>query len=1104
MSLTQRWLESQRSSLARREILTASLATLGLVLLVFSAGLALARVGIYRAAPFSVLVAWSAVPFSMWLGVRWYRRLSRRTQNRWIAVELEERGGLRRGSVSGLAGGLPHQGSASLGAVADARTASWLHKRGEELMTGAKRKRAKALGGGVLAALTGATMFVLAQPTSPRGADFWFPFRVLARAAAPVRLAVDRPQVRRGERVAVRVEAPGRRTATLWVRAPGEPWSTQTLGLDTSGGAVLVLGPLESDRYLTATSGGKSSDTIHIRVALPAVLARLELLARYPTYLDLSDEPLAPGPDPILLPVGTRIETRGQATVPVERVVWRGEQGTFELAADGDRFGGSFTVRSGGRFELVVRPRGGSPWDDPPVQLNLIVLPDSAPVVALPVPGTDTTAPLTLRQPLVVDARDDHLLTRLELVSRRVSRLGVVEPERTEEIPLPEGGAERALLQWVLDLNGRGYLPGDTAYFRIRAFDNAPVPQMGESREYRLRLPSTAELRQALREAVRGLAQAADSLAAEQRGLARALEESANERERSGAQGGRPESGRAEESGRREGGELPFSSAERAASLAGRQERVVERARELQQELRDLAEAAWSAGLTDPEWQQQLRELEALLARAVTPELQERLRELREALERLDPEAMREALRRLAEAGKELRDELSRSRELFERAAIEGSLTTLAADAEELVRRQQEWNQELAARRDTLLDQPEEQLAAETERLRQQLAELGKALERTGSSRENVERADRRATQASEQMREAAGLTRRGETEEALRAGRSAQESLDPLAEQLRSERDALRRQWRQDVLDRLDQALAETAYLAQRQMDVVERLNRGEAGPDVRGEQAAIREGVDRVMQRLQGAASRNALVSPRVGATLGFSRMRMTEALDRLQRANPNPSEAADLAAQAVDGLNAMAYSLLRNRGEIAGAQSGSGLEEALAKLAELAAQQNALNGQAGGMLPLVPLGGEGLLQELRALAEKQRRLAAELDRLNAQGEISGADQLAEEARQLARQLERGQLDRRTVERQERLFRRLLDAGRTLRGEEPDEEKERKSETARPGNVRLPPALRPQEAGAGPRYPYPTWEQLQGLSPEQRRLILDYFRRLNHAPPQ
>jgi hypothetical protein len=140
---------------------------------------------------------------------------------------------------------------------------------------------------------------------------------------------------------------------------------------------------------------------------------------------------------------------------------------------------------------------------------------------------------------------------------------------------------------------------------------------------------------------------------------------------------------------------------------------------------------------------------------------------------------------------------------------------------------------------------------------------------------------------------------------------------------------------------------------------------------------------------------------------------------------------------------------------------------------------------------------------MEELRALAERQRRLADELERLGAQGEVGGAQELGEEARELARQLEAGQLDQRTVERQERLFRRLLDAGRTLRGEEEDEEKERASETARPDNIRLPPALRPGSTGRGPRFPYPTWDQLQRLSPDERRLVLDYFRRLNDGRP-
>jgi hypothetical protein len=382
------------------------------------------------------------------------------------------------------------------------------------------------------------------------------------------------------------------------------------------------------------------------------------------------------------------------------------------------------------------------------------------------------------------------------------------------------------------------------------------------------------------------------------------------------------------------------------------------------------------------------------------------------------------------------------------------------------------------------------------------MSQLDQGLRKQGEE-QGTAAEQQRTEQAAQAMDRAAGQAQTGERPQARQSGKEAEQALDPVAQRLREQRDQMRDQWRQDVVQTLDYALSETADIARRQVDLAQRMRGGDASADARNAQAALRESADRVMQRLQTAAGKNALVSPQVGTSLGFARLRMAEAVDRLQRATPNPSEAGELAGQAVDGLNAMTQSLLRSRGEVQGAESGSGLEEAIEKMAQLAAQQQALNGQSGGMLPLIPMGGEGLLQDLRALAERQRRLAAELERMNAEGQAEAAEELAQEARDLARRLEAGQLDRRTIERQERLFRRLLDQGRTLRGEEEDEEKDRTSETARPENVRLPPALRPGAAGKGPRYPYPTWEQLQQLSPEERRLILDYFRRLNEGRP-
>src|SRR5690242_3620537 len=141
-----------------------------------------------------------------------------------------------------------------------------------------------------------------------------------------------------------------------------------------------------------------------------------------------------------------------------------------------------------------------------------MALADSAPFVSVPVPGRDTTANASLLEPLVIDARDDYQVARLEVVSRRASRLVGRGAELTQALPLPEGGVPRAVVQWVLDLNGRGFLPGDTAFFRVRATDNAPVAHHTETREYAIRLPSLSEVREAVRERTRAMSGSVDSL----------------------------------------------------------------------------------------------------------------------------------------------------------------------------------------------------------------------------------------------------------------------------------------------------------------------------------------------------------------------------------------------------------------------------------------------------------------------------------------------------------------------------------------------------------------------------------------------------------------
>jgi hypothetical protein len=144
---------------------------------------------------------------------------------------------------------------------------------------------------------------------------------------------------------------------------------------------------------------------------------------------------------------------------------------------------------------------------------------------------------------------------------------------------------------------------------------------------------------------------------------------------------------------------------------------------------------------------------------------------------------------------------------------------------------------------------------------------------------------------------------------------------------------------------------------------------------------------------------------------------------------------------------------------------------------------------------------LGQQAMQRQLQELAQGQQSVAGELGRM---ANEPGADQalgdlqaLAMEARELADLLDGGRLDAQTRQRQERLFHRLLDAGRTL--EQQDEfSEERESRTAGAVQAREIAPLSAEAIGAL-RFRLPDAALLQQLGPGERQLVIEYFERLN-----
>jgi hypothetical protein len=1099
-----------RGALAGRRLAAMLLGGGAAALALLAAAALGARVGLFR------WLGWG--PLAVWLGVAaivaavlrraFAARRSGSAALRETAALVERELALRRGAFvgvvdvalavpAGTSPGLAERAAGRLAASLPAARGAWAPATAGALARLVRwRAAAAALAGGGAAAalwLAGAAAAPLASPLQTLAASL----------SARVEIAVTPASVRRGGAVTVEVRTSSPRPIALHVRETGETWREVATRPTGAGAATARLAGVAAPMFVFATAGRAASDTVRVAVIEPAFVTDFAVTAHYPAYLEREDEAVLPDSAAVTLPVGTRLEIRGRTSTPLSAAALLARGARAPLAAAGRSFGGDVVVRRSADWKLSLADSAGAPFPEPLPALGVRAVPDSAPVVSLPVPGADTTAPLDLRVPLVVDARDDHALGAVTIVSWRVSRLGTVGG-RVVDTVTGMAGADHAVQTVLLDVNGRGLLPGDTLRVFARATDRAPQPHVGVSRSYAIRLRTMSELRQAVREGVDSLAEQAADLAGDQEALGRRTRDLAAQRVRgqSATAGAEQAAGGARTE--RQGHEaLSFDQSQEAGRIRAEQQRVVARADSLRRALQRVAQAAAEAGLNDPAWQERLRQLDSLLRAAITPEMAARLEELRQALERLDPAAVQQALQRLAEAQRELRSQLERSAELFERAAIEGSLETYAQNAEALHRAEEQWAQRAPERQggDTAAAAAEQRaMRREADSLRTALAALSPELARRGdtASAAAVARAAGQVHAAGAAMDRAAQAMSAARQGEAQRSGEAAARELDPVAASLRLHRQQMASAWRAEVMKLLHDAETETVTLALEEQGIADGLRSGKGTGDVAGRQAALEEGIAQITRRVDRAAGRNALVPPRLAAALGLASQQVEQSRRASEGARADPGQAAASAQGAAQALAAAAFAMRQAGEEVSSSRSGSGMAEALERLAGMARQQGGLNEQLGGLLPYFGQGGvgEAVLQQLRAIAAQQRALADQLERLGSLGMPGRPERLAPEARRLADRLEAGQLDRATLERQQQLYRHLLDAGRTLQSDQ-QSDSERRSETGRQDLFHVPTGTVPRQAGL--RYPVPGWDQLKSLTPAERAMVMDYFRRIN-----
>ena len=1035
-----------------------------------------------RPMPFVLWLAAAAAGWGLWEFQR--RRRALQTSADDVARAIEAERGLRDGAartlleVAPLGGPFVERADALLGARLGA----------DALAPQLTRNTQRALFGAVAGAVA---MIGSAMGTTVSHGDGWralfHPTSAWAGTLLPSISFDDPPAgLLRGDTARLAVHAPGRGTVTVRQRATGGRWRDTVLTV-RDGVAAWRVGPLDADLAIVATDGRASSDTLRLRLAERSFVGDVKVTAHFPSYLGRSDETMA-ADGALRIPQGTSLQIAGRASEPLAAVSLGGDGESVALTISGMSFAGRWTPRASALLTWKARGATAAIADVPPA-LQVDVVPDSAPQVEFLAPSNDSSVTPGGTVRVAVAAADDRVLRDVTLSVWTVRDGRATAPQSHR---LFDGGAPSYIGAMALQLGALSLQAGDVVHVLGTAHDDAPWGQTGKSRELLLRVPGVEDQRREARAAADSLVEKALAAARAQQQLEQRTSDAARARTPADAQKGKTPDA------------MSYDAAEKAKALAKDQAQMAARAREVQEATKELEERMRAAGGLDSSLQAQLREAQKLMREALTPELMQAMKKLEGAAQDLSQDRTRQSMADLAEQQKRLREALDKSAEMLKRAALEGQMKTLREDAASMAKKQQQMADSGAgdASRAKAVAQQTADLAKEIQQLQQRLER-----ERANAGARQAEAAASQAQASREAMQRAA---EQGTKQGREQAAREAAQAMQQAGQQLQQAREQQVAAWKNDITGSLDKAVQEMMQMARQQEQLADQAGKssGDQQGDTRAQQSALQQGVQRASERLADQAKKSAMVSPGTQQAMKEAQQRVDQAMRDANNAQQGQGQqqSANSMRDAAQALRQAASSLARDRERVDGAQSGSGVPEMVAELQKLAQQQGEVNAQMASLFPNPNQGRQSAdassIDKARVLARQQRAVAKALDEVQDLDATGKAREMAREARTLAQALEAGAADPSTLDRQQRLFRKMLDAGRLLQQEERDEQGPRES---KPGDKVSPFA--PPDANVHGRealkYRTPTWDELKTLAPEERRAVLEYFRRLNGAPP-
>ena len=369
--------------------------------------------------------------------------------------------------------------------------------------------------------------------------------------------------------------------------------------------------------------------------------------------------------------------------------------------------------------------------------------------------------------------------------------------------------------------------------------------------------------------------------------------------------------------------------------------------------------------------------------------------------------------------------------------------------------------------------------------------------------------------QLPQQMQQNAEQLQQQQTQDAQEGQQQMQQQLQQLQEQLQQMQSGMQGQQMQINMAGMRHALSDILSLSQDQEALRQNVsNSASDSPllrDFAQRQIELSEGLSVVSDTLQSLAKEIPEMTREVQKQAGESLRAMGEATEALSERSSR--QASGQQKTSMMHLNELALLLSDLMDQMMNSQSsssggGQSMQQMIQQLQQMSGQQQQLNQQIQQMLNQMQ--GQRMttdmqerMRQIGAQQEAMRRSLKEMSRNRELNDkmMGDLNRIAEQMEETIQELQRGQVNRRTQQRQQQILTRLLDASRSMR--ERGKQKKREGQQTEDVIRQSPADLNPAEQA----------DQLRrsllkaldsGYTPDYQELIKRYFELLQQQPQE